>query len=142
MLQFLAGPLAQLAGALIDKLFVTEEEKASARARLMKLEQDGKLSELQISMSAIVEEARSADPWTSRARPTFLYLIYGVIALCFFGGTLGLWWPGEVAQAAQNIEALLGAVPEDLWWLFGTGYLGYTGARSFDKWKRGARPET
>ncbi|MGH6946135.1 MAG: 3TM-type holin [Kiloniellales bacterium] len=135
MLQLLAGPLAQLASTLIDKLFVTEEEKAAARARLLKLHQDGKLSELQISMSAIVEEARSADPWTSRARPTFLYLIYGVIALCFLGGTLGLWWPGEVAQAAANIEALLGAVPDDLWWLFGTGYLGYTGARSFDKWR-------
>jgi len=21
------------------------------------------------------------------------------------------------------------------WWLFGAGYLGYTGARSFDKWR-------
>lgn len=135
MLQLLVGPLAQLASTLIDKLFATEEEKAAARGRLMKLAQDGKLTELQISMSAIIEEARSSDPWTSRARPTFLYVIYGVIALCFLGGTLGLWWPGEVAQAAANIKALLGAVPEDLWWLFGTGYLGYTGARSFDKWR-------
>ena len=27
-------------------------------------------------MSAIVAEANSSDPWTSRARPSFLYLIY------------------------------------------------------------------
>jgi hypothetical protein len=30
---------------------------------------------------------------------------------------------------------LLNAVPDSLWWLFGAGYLGYTGARSFDKWR-------
>ena len=37
--------------------------------------------------------------------------------------------------APENLNKLLGAVPESLWWLFGVGYLGYTGARSFDKWR-------
>ena len=41
----------------------------------------------------------------------------------------------EVARAAQNIAGLLAAIPDSLWWLFGAGYLGYTGARSFDKWR-------
>jgi hypothetical protein len=36
-------------------------------------------------------------------------------------------------------SCVLGAVPESLWWLFGAGYLGYTGARSFDKWREPAR---
>lgn len=139
MIQFLVGPLANLAGNLIDNLFETEEEKAAAKAKLMKLEQEGKLSELQVSMSAIIAEANSKDPWTSRARPTFLYVIYSIIILCFVGGVLGIWWPEHVATAATNIKNLLGAVPENLWWLFGAGYLGYTGARSFDKW-RGEAP--
>ena len=26
-------------------------------------------------------------------------------------------------------------IADSLWWLFGAGYLGYTGARSFDKWR-------
>lgn len=43
--------------------------------------------------------------------------------------------PTHVFQAAENLNKLLGAVPESLWWLFGAGYLGYTGARSFDKWR-------
>jgi hypothetical protein len=119
MLELIAGPLAKLAGELIDNLFETEEEKAAAKARLMTLE----------------AEARSRDPWTSRARPTFLYVMYGVIALAFLGGVLGIWWPVHVAQAAENIAGMLDAIPENLWWLFGTGYLGYTGARSFDKWR-------
>ena len=50
-----------------------------------------------------------------------------------------LWWPTHVFQAAENLNKLLGAVPESLWWLFGAGYLGYTGARSFDKWRGPAR---
>ena len=40
--------------------------------------------------------------------------------------------------AGQNIANLLAAIPEELWWLFGTGYLGYTGARSFDKRRKGS----
>lgn len=141
MIQFLAGPIAKLAGDLIDNLFETEEEKADAKAKLMKLERQGKLQELRVSMSAILEEARSRDPWTSRARPTFLYVMYLVIILCFIGGVIGIWWPSEVTIAAGNIRDLLAAIPENLWWLFGAGYLGYTGARSFDKWRgRGGGP--
>ena len=135
MLELLAGPLAKLAGELIDNLFETEEEKAAAKARLMTLEQQGKLAELEISIATILAEARSRDPWTSRARPTFLYVMYAIIALAFVGGVLGIWWPLQVARAAENIAGMLSAIPENLWWLFGAGYLGYTGARSFDKWR-------
>ena len=135
MIPLLAAPLAKLASELIDNLFETDEEKADAKAKLMTLEQAGKLNELQLSLSAILEEARSPDPWTSRARPSFLYIMYAVIVLCFAGGVVGIWWPDQVATAATNIEHLLAAIPEDLWWLFGAGYLGYTGARSFDKWR-------
>jgi hypothetical protein len=82
-------------------------------------------------------EAGSADPWTSRARPSFLYLMYVLLLLCVFGGILGIWYPSQTAQAAININALLKALPPDLYTLFGLGYLGYTGARSFEKWQFG-----
>jgi hypothetical protein len=65
--------------------------------------------------------------------------MYAVILGCIVGGIIGIWWPRHVAQAAENVGALLAAIPESLWWLFGAGYLGYTGARSFDKW-RGTAP--
>jgi hypothetical protein len=130
--------LAGLASELIDNLFETEEEKAAAKAKLMELEQRGHLNEIQVHLSAILAEAKSQDPWTSRARPSFLYLMYLVVAfLVFVGAPLGVFYPQEVSQAATNMRDLLNAVPESLWWLFGAGYLGYTGARSFDKWRGG-----
>ena len=45
----------------------------------------------------------------------------------------------RVTTAAQNIASLMAALPEELWWVFGVGYLGYTGARSFDKRRRVTR---
>jgi hypothetical protein len=125
----IVGPIA----GLIDKLFTSDKEREEAKARLLELQQTGELRALELQMSAILAEANSTDPWTSRARPMFLYLMYAVIGLCVGGGILGIWWPDSVTVAAQNLTNLLGAIPEDLWWLFGAGYLGYTGARSFDK---------
>ncbi len=134
-LAMLAGPLAKVAGSLIDNLFETEEEKANARAKLMKLEQDGKFRETEIYMSAILAEAKSADPWTSRARPAFLYVIYIFILASIPMGILYAFNPDTANNITVGVGNWLGAIPEPLLGLFGAGYLGYTGARSWDKAK-------
>lgn len=131
--------LAEAAGKVLDRVLPDPVARAKARAELVRLQQEGALDEVRTQLSAILAEAASPDPWTSRARPAFLYVMYAVIVGCLVGGIIGIWWPSQVAVAAQNVSALLGAIPESLWWLFGAGYLGYTGARSFDKW-RGAAP--
>ena len=131
----LAGPLF----SLVDELFTSDEERERAKIKLLEMEQKGDLEATAQQLSVILAEANSKDPWTSRARPTFLYLIYVVIVLCVAGGVVGIWWPDHVATASVNIQNLLGAIPESLWWLFGAGYLGYTGARSFDKWRGAGR---
>ena len=125
--------------SLIDNLFTSDEERAAAKLKLMEMEQRGDLDSMKIQLSAILAEANSKDPWTSRARPTFLYLIYSIILLCVAGAIIGIWWPDHVATAASNLTNLLMAIPESLWWLFGAGYLGYTSARSFDKWRGAGR---
>lgn len=131
--------LAEAAGKVLDRVLPDPVARDKARAELVRLQQEGALDEVRTQLSAILAEAASPDPWTSRARPAFLYVMYAVIVGCLVGGIIGIWWPSQVAVAAQNVSALLGAIPESLWWLFGAGYLGYTGARSFDKW-RGAAP--
>lgn len=128
------GVAAPLFG-LIDNLFTSDEERAEAKRRLIEMEQRGDLDGMKIQLSAILAEANSGDPWTSRARPSFLYLMYLVILMCVAGAIIGIWWPDHVATAASNLTNLLMAIPESLWWLFGAGYLGYTGARSMDKWR-------
>lgn len=135
MLPALLPALAPLIAQVIDRLLPDPAARDQARAALLAQEGRQALSEMEVALSAILAEAQSRDPWTSRARPTFLYLIYLVILLCFGGGIVGIWWPDHVTTAAQNISNLLGAIPDDLWFLFGAGYLGYTGARSFDKWR-------
>ena len=135
MLPVLAGLLTPLVGQLIDRLFPDPAEREKAKLALIQQEGQQALKEMEVQLSAIVTEAASPDPWTSRARPTFLYVMYAVIGLRFVGGILGIWWPEHATTAAQNIANLLGAIPDDLWWLFGAGYLGYTGVRGFEKMK-------
>ena len=133
------GPLIDVGKALIDRLFPDKVAQAAERAKaeleLATLHQSGKLQEIQISLSAIMAEAQSSDPWTSRARPTFLYVIYMVIVLGVPMGFLGAFYPDVAGRVADGFGKWLSAVPDSLWALFGAGYLGYTGARMWEKGK-------
>ena len=61
---------------LIDNLFTSDEEREKAKLALMTQAGQQKLAETAQQMSAILAEANSTDPWTSRARPAFLYVMY------------------------------------------------------------------
>jgi len=118
---------------LIDKLIPDPTAKAKAKLELATLAQDGELKELETRMSAILAEANSSDPWTSRARPSFLYVIYVLILAAIPMGFLTAYNP-EVAKAVTTgMQNWLAAIPDPMWQLFGAGYLGYTGAREFGK---------
>jgi len=118
---------------LIDKLIPDPKAKAEAALKLRQLQQSGELEELETRMSAILAEAQSQDPWTSRARPSFMYVIYVMILSSLPMGVLTAFNP-EVAHAiAGGMKEWLAAIPDSLWTLFGAGYLGYAGARTFDK---------
>ena len=127
--------VAGVVGTIFERVLPDPKAREAAQLELARLQQNGALEDTKQQLSAILAEAQSSDKWTSRARPAFLYLMYLLILLCVVGALVGIWFPAQVAQAATNIGALLSAIPESLWWLFGSGYLGYTGARSFDKWR-------
>ena len=136
----LIGPLPEVGKGLIDRLFPDKVAQASERAKaeleLTALQQSGRLQEIQVQMSAIIAEAQSPDPWTSRARPSFLYVVYVFILTAIPMGILYAFRPEVALGVAAGVKAWLEAIPEEMWWLFGAGYLGYTGARSFDKRKQ------
>lgn len=125
--------LLDVGSKLIDKIWPDPAEREKAKANLMQMQQDGELKELQTRMSAIVAEANSNDPWTSRARPSFLYVIYLMILASIPMGILSAFEPAMAIAISEGMKAWLGAIPDSLWTLFGVGYTGYAAARTMDK---------
>lgn len=133
----MAFPLAALlpfADKILD-LIPDPEAKAKAKAELFKEERKHELELLSTQMTAIVTEAQSEDPWTSRARPTFLYVVYFLILSSVPMGFVFAFAPDTAQAVTEGFKAWLAAIPDTLYTLMGVGYLGYTGARSFDKRK-------
>ena len=71
------------------------------------------------------------DPWMLRARPAFLYVMYGLLLWSVPLGLIGGVRPDVAAAIIRTMQAYFNALPEPLYALFGTGYLGYTAARAF-----------
>jgi hypothetical protein len=131
----LLSGLFEIGKGLIDKLLPDPEAKAKAQLDLLVMQQNGELKELETRMSAILAEANSPDPWTSRARPSFLYVIYVMVLMAIPMGVLSAFRPDMAGAIAAGMQAWLAAIPEDLYVLFGVGYVGYAGARTFEKRK-------
>lgn len=127
--------LVKLGLGIIDKIIPDPNAKAQAQLALLQQEQAGQLEEVKTQISAIVAEANSPDPWTSRARPSFLYCIYVMILMGIPMGFLAAFRPDLATAVAHGMQAWLAAIPDSLWTLFGVGYLGYTGARMWEKGK-------
>lgn len=135
----LIAPIAELGKTLIERLFPDKDKQASERAQaemaLAQMAQEGRLREMATEMSAIIAEAQSPDPWTSRARPSFMYVMYLMILAAIPMGILAAFKPDMAQAIAVGMRAWLSAIPEELYTLFGVGYLGYAGTRMFEKVK-------
>ena len=131
IIESIVGPLA----SIIDKIIPDKEARQRAKIELIKLEGSQELEALKAQLSAIVAEAGSADPWTSRARPSFLYVIYVMLLRALPMGVIAAFRPEAARDIAQGMNAYLNGLPEPLYALFGTGYLGYTAARQWGKIK-------
>ena len=131
VIESLIGPIA----SLIDKLIPDKEARARAKLELLRLEGTQDLETVKVRLSAVLAEAKSPDPWTSRARPAFLYVIYTLILWALPMGVLAAFSPGTAKDIADGMNAYLNGLPEPLYALFGTGYLGYTAARQWGKVK-------
>ncbi len=90
---------------------------------------------LRVALDAILAEARAPDPWTSRARPAFLYVMYALLLWSIPLGLIAAARPALADAIGRGMTAYLTGIPEPMWALFGTGYLGYTAARTWGKVK-------
>jgi hypothetical protein len=133
------GQVSKLLGGgaiqrVVDRVLperVSEKEK-------LDLERELTLEMMSQSGEAISAEAKSEDSYVSRARPTFLYIMYVVIIfnfifiplsaqLCAILLLLGV----TDLNLSTQLQPLV--LPKEMWYLFGSGYLGYAGARTWEK---------
>lgn len=96
----------------LAKLQIDMEEKAN----------DAITQEIEAAGANIRAEATNGDKYTSRARPTFLY-VCNALLICNY-----LLIPLFGVHGAKPVD-----FPEPLFWLFGSVMLGYVGARSWEK---------
>lgn len=129
LLETLIGPIT----SLIDKVIPDKTARDRAKLELLQLQGSQALAEIEARLSAIVAEANSRDPWTNRARPSFLYVMYLLLLWSLPMGLVAAFRPDTAQAIAAGMTAYLSALPEALYALFGTGYLGYTAARQWGK---------
>lgn len=127
----LIGPI----GKVIDKVIPDKSAREQAKLELLKLEGSQEMESVKTQLSAILSESKSADPWTSRARPSFLYVMYVMLLWAIPMGLIAAVRPDAALSIANGMNAYLNGLPEPLYALFGTGYLGYTAARQWGKIK-------
>ena len=115
--------------ALLDRVIIDPQAREAARRALAEPAIAPDLDRL----AALLVEARAGDRWTSRARPSFLYVMYALLLWSIPLGLISAIRPAMAHAIAEGMGGYLAALPEPLYALFGTGYLGYTVARQWGK---------
>jgi len=82
-----------------------------------------------------MSDVPSSDRWTERSRPAFLYVMYVLLLWSIPMGVIAAIDPGTAAAMIRGMTSYLNGIPEPLYALFGTGYLGYTAAKTWAKAK-------
>lgn len=125
----IADALIGVVGKGLDRFIPDPVKQKEFEIEIMRLEQDGAFK----GIEAIKTEAQSSDPWTSRARPSFMYVMYALLLWSIPMGFLSAFNPDFALRVIEGFKLTLSAIPDELYALFGVGNLGYNAARSFDK---------
>jgi hypothetical protein len=96
-------------------------------------------SSLSDSLAPLLIDTQDEDRWTRRARPMFLYVMYAMILWALPLGIVAAFSPATARAMADASAAYLNALPEPLYALFGTGYLGYATLRQWGKARGSSR---
>ena len=112
------GSIADLGGKILDKIFPDKDAADKAKIALLQLQQSGELAELEKRYGAIIAEATSADPWTSRARPSFMYVIYALILGALPFSILFAFSPSVAGQVVLGFKSWLAAIPDSICLLY------------------------
>lgn len=129
------GSIFDFGSKIIDKIWQDPAQREAAKLDLFKAHQSGQLDEMKTQLSVIISDSQSADPWTSRARPTFLYVVYVLILWSIPMGILTIFKPEAAVAFTAGFKAWLSAIPDEILQLFGVVMTGYVLGRSWEKVK-------
>lgn len=128
----LIKPALDSVTSLVEQFHLSPEDKQKAVQAMAQIKQDAENAanqqEIQLNQIAganIQSEAKTGDKFTERARPAFLWLVYFILIFNYF--------LLPVVQFAAHKTLAPINLPDQLWFLFSSGYLGYVVARSADK---------
>lgn len=127
------NPIFKAVDTVLDKIIPDAAERDNYKMKMREMEFKGQFRELDAAMSNILAEAKSEHAAVALARPMFLYVIYIFILSAIPMGIYYAYDPTNAAEVAQGVKEWLDAIPDQLYYLFGVGYLGYTKKRSDDK---------
>lgn len=123
----------------IDKIWPNPQDEAAAKVALLKAQTDAAVAQLDAANRAAIAEANSSDPWTSRARPSFLYVMYILILCSVPMGVLSAFNPSMAGAVAQGMGAWLKAIPDSMWSVMFGCFAVYSGGRTIEKVKGAAK---
>lgn len=133
-----ANPVTAVANAvsgIVDKIWPNPTEAEAAKIAEMKERTADAVTLLDAQNRAAVAEAGSSDAWTSRARPSFLYVMYALILWAIPMGIVAAFSPATAMAVAEGFKAWLAAIPPQLWDVFGLCFTVYAGSRLIEKVK-------
>lgn len=133
MLDDLISGGIKLVDDIINTAFPSPEAKASAEAKLLQAQAQAYIDQLKASQAVMQAEAQSADPWTSRARPSFLYVVYLLLLWALPMSFVFAFAPDTAHKIVQGFGEWLSAIPQSIVSLFETVMVGYTAGRTVDK---------
>lgn len=118
---------------LLDKIIPDPAQVAQAKLELVKVENQEALDEMNTQLSAIIADSKSEDKWTSRARPSFLYVVYVMLLMSIPMGLATVFRPEAAATFTTGFQAWLKAIPDPILNLFTVVMTGYVAGRSWEK---------
>src|SRR6266851_9301109 len=130
--QLFSGGFGQIFKDVVGTFKLSPEDKAKFQAAIDANQKEIQLAQIALESKAqetlareteaasanIRADAATGDKFTSRARPSFIYVMLGILVANYVVFPI-------LARPAI-------AFPDALFWLFGSCMLGYTGARSWE----------
>lgn len=127
--------VGSLADTIIKTIWPNPADEAAAEATKIRAAVQAEVLKLQATQAVMLAEAQSSDPWTSRARPSFMYVMYLLILASIPMGIVAVISPDTATGLIKGFNGWLSAIPENFTDLFMYGYLGYSATRSYEKVK-------